>query len=102
MNQGSIFVAAKTSSWVAPARIASMTVLMRPSVGRTASRSSASLSPVGPVKANWLPFFSSERSAFWSASVKFRPIAMASPTDFMVVVRVESAEGNFSKAKRGP
>ena len=33
--------------------------------------------------------------------MKLRPIAMASPTDFMVVVRVESADGNFSKAKRG-
>ena len=47
------------------------------------------------------PFFSSERSAFCSASVKLRPIAMASPTDFMVVVSVASAAGNFSKAKRG-
>ncbi len=49
----------------------------------------------------WLPFFSRERSAFWRASVKLRPMAIASPTDFMVVVRVESADGNFSKAKRG-
>lgn len=74
---------------------------MRPSVGRTASASSSALSPVGPVKANCEPFFSRERSAFCRASVKLRPIAMASPTDFMVVVRVESADGNFSKAKRG-
>ncbi|ONI48413.1 hypothetical protein STIB_74390 [Streptomyces sp. IB2014 011-1] len=56
---------------------------------------------MGPVKANCEPFFSSERRAFWRASVKFRPIAIASPTDFIVVVRVESAEGNFSNAKRG-
>ncbi len=74
---------------------------MRPSVGRTDSASSSALSPTGPVKANCEPFFSSERRAFWRASVKFRPMAMASPTDFMVVVRVASAEGNFSKAKRG-
>ena len=47
------------------------------------------------------PFFSSERSAFCSASVKLRPIAIASPTDFIVVVSVGSAAGNFSKAKRG-
>ena len=47
------------------------------------------------------PFFSSERSAFCSASGKERPMAMASPTDFMVVVRVLSAAGNFSKANRG-
>ncbi len=45
--------------------------------------------------------FSRERSAFCSASVKLRPIAMASPTDFIVVVSVGSAAGNFSKAKRG-
>jgi hypothetical protein len=30
-----------------------------------------------------------------------RPIAIASPTDFMVVVSVASAAGNFSKLKRG-
>ncbi len=28
-------------------------------------------------------------------------MAMHSPTDFMAVVRVGSAPGNFSKAKRG-
>jgi hypothetical protein len=30
-----------------------------------------------------------------------RPIAIASPTDFIEVVSVVSAPGNFSKAKRG-
>jgi hypothetical protein len=30
-----------------------------------------------------------------------RPIAIASPTDFIVVVSVGSAAGNFSNAKRG-
>ncbi len=49
--------------------------------------------PVSPV--------SSERSAFCSDSAKQRPIAMASPTDFIAVVSVGSAPGNFSKAKRG-
>ena len=44
---------------------------------------------------------SSDRSAFCRASVKLRPIAIASPTDFMCVVRVASAPGNFSKANRG-
>ena len=52
-------------------------------------------------KASSEPFCSRERSAFWSASVKLRPMAMASPTDFMVVVSVGSAAGNFSNAKRG-
>ena len=41
------------------------------------------------------------RSAFWSDSLKVRPIAMVSPTDFMRVVRVASVSTNFSKVKRG-
>ena len=32
---------------------------------------------------------------------KLRPIAMASPTDFIAVVSIASAPGNFSKVKRG-
>ncbi len=49
--------------------------------------------PVSPV--------SSEASAFWSDSWMVRPIAIASPTDFIEVVSSGSAPGNFSKAKRG-
>ena len=49
--------------------------------------------PVRPV--------SSERSAFCRLSWKVRPIAIASPTDFIEVVSIGSAPGNFSKAKRG-
>ena len=49
--------------------------------------------PVRPV--------SSERKAFCRDSWKVRPIAMASPTDFIEVVSVSSAPGNFSNAKRG-
>ena len=41
------------------------------------------------------------RNAFWKLSVKLRPIAITSPTDFMAVVRFSVAPGNFSKAKRG-
>jgi hypothetical protein len=52
-----------------------------------------SSNPVSPV--------SSERSAFCSDSAKVRPMAMTSPTDFMEVVRIGSAPGNFSNAKRG-
>ena len=44
MNHGSILVASKTSSGVAPARSASMTFLSRPSCGAAISASSASLS----------------------------------------------------------
>ena len=35
------------------------------------------------------------------ASVKVRPMPIASPTDFICVPSVASAPGNFSKAKRG-
>ena len=44
---------------------------------------------------------SRERSALAKACWKVRPIAIASPTDFMWVVSVGSVPGNFSKAKRG-
>jgi hypothetical protein len=33
--------------------------------------------------------------------LKVRPTAIASPTDFICVVSVGSASGNFSKLKRG-
>ena len=71
---------------------------IRPSVGALATSRRRGLVVVGRSPSQWklLPFFSSERSAFCSASVKLRPIAMASPTDFIVVVRVWSAAGNFS------
>ena len=52
-----------------------------------------SSSPVSPV--------SSERSAFCKDSLNVRPIAIASPTDFIEVVSTAAAPGNFSKAKRG-
>ena len=55
----------------------------------------------GPSQWKTVPFLSIERIAFCSASVKERPMAMASPTDFIVVVSVGSAPRNFSKAKRG-
>jgi len=44
---------------------------------------------------------SSERNAFWIDSLNVRPMAMASPTDFIDEVSVWSASGNFSKVKRG-
>ena len=46
-------------------------------------------------------FLSRERSAFMSASGNDLPIAIASPTDFIVVVNLGSASWNFSKANRG-
>ena len=44
---------------------------------------------------------SRERMALANACLNVRPIAITSPTDFMCVVRSDSAPGNFSKAKRG-
>ena len=41
------------------------------------------------------------RSPFWRASAKDRPIAIASPTDFMLVESKAGVPGNFSKVKRG-
>ena len=41
------------------------------------------------------------RNAFCSDSWNVRPSAIASPTDFIWVVRRASARGNFSKSKRG-
>ena len=50
---------------------------------------------------NGAPRDSIDRSAFCSASGNERPIAMASPTDFMCVVSSVSALGNFSNANLG-
>ena len=44
---------------------------------------------------------SSERIPFCSASLKVRPMAMTSPTDFICVPRVLSAPGNFSNCHLG-
>ena len=64
---------------------------------RRASRSAAAVAPVTqPIRS-----ISRPRSPFWNASLKVRPMAMTSPTDFICVVSVGSAVGNFSKANRG-
>ncbi len=87
---------------VAPRRSARSTVSSRPSCGTRASSSACSAVPAGssPTQ-NSLGLCSSERIAFCSASTNERPIAIASPTLFIVVVSSRSAPGNFSKAKRG-
>ncbi len=75
----------------------------RPSVGvRSSSRSTArSAVPArGPVQKPAC-LVSIERIALPSDSANERPIAIASPTDFIVVVSVGSAPGNFSNANRG-
>ena len=60
------------------------------------SSSSSGRSSVSPHRS-----CSRERTAFCSASLNVRPMAMTSPTDFIWVVSVRSASGNFSKAQRG-
>ena len=42
-----------------------------------------------------------ERMHFWNASLNVLPMAIASPTDFICVVRVSSESGNFSNVHRG-
>ena len=69
-----------------------MTALF-PVSGSAAPSIATSSKPVSPV--------SSPRSAFCTLSAKVRPIAITSPTLFMLVVRYGSAPGYFSKAKRG-
>ena len=57
------------------------------------SSRSVRLKPLVPV--------SMPRKPFCSASLKVRPIAMTSPTDFIWVPRSGLASANFSKAQRG-
>ena len=104
-NHGSIKLSLKTSLTLKPARKASATWNKRSGPGSFNSRlmrskpsSPNSASPVGskPI----LPI-SRPRRAFCTDSWKVRPIAITSPTDFIWVVKRASADGNFSKAKRG-
>ena len=102
-NHLSIFVRLKHSSIDIPSWKACAKKKMRSAFGtlsllRNVS-SSTRVSRPSPQRPKRL--ISRLRSAFWSASLKVRPIAMASPTLFICVVRVGSASGNFSKVKRG-
>ena len=102
-NQGSKAVIAWMSSSEKPSRIAWAITRRRSGVTSdsffdTAARSGApgmaiSSKPVRPV--------SRLARAFCSDSWIVRPMAIASPTDFIAVVRLGSEPGNFSKAKRG-
>ena len=111
-NQGSMRQALWISSSPAPSRIACANFKSRsgvgvPSAARTLFLLSASSMPLAGSKpsiatsSSPVSPVSSERSAFCKLSLKVRPIAMASPTDFIEVVRTGVAPGNFSKANRG-
>ena len=101
--QRSILVAAYTCSIVAPAHNAFCTCCNRYSVGIfiASSREFFSPSEISVGKVNIASLRSRERSAFMRASGNDRPIAIASPTLFIVVVRRGSASWNFSNANRG-
>ena len=102
-NQGSNFVTEWISVSLKPCRIACAIVRKRSGVCwlialiiadlSGAPMMSTSSKPVRPV--------SIDASAFCKLSWMVRPIAMASPTDFIAVVRCGSDPGNFSNAKRG-
>ena len=78
--------------------------VVEPAVGAASAAASSSSSTVpsgsAPVQ-NPARLVSSERITLPSASMKLRPSDIASPTDFIVVVSVGSAPGNFSNANRG-
>ena len=76
---------------------------MRRSLGRVSSRSSRAglVSAAAPVHSDARPPSSSERTPLRKASWKVRPMAITSPIDFIWVVSVRSASGNFSKFHRG-
>jgi hypothetical protein len=99
-NHGSILVRASISAVPRPARYASPMAKIRSGFG-TRRRALRSSSDSGRSSESPKRSCSSERTAFWSASLNVRPMAMTSPTDFICVVRVRSASGNFSKAQRG-
>jgi hypothetical protein len=92
-----------------PKRIAWAIFRIRSGLGVSSSTPTASQSTAPPgveapaISTSFKPVrpISMERSAFCSDSPKERPIAIASPTDFMEVVSSGFAPGNFSKVKRG-
>ena len=105
-NQGVMAVRPATSSTVMPRRSASATYHRRSACGTDSfSRSdpdpSSAPLPAAGGESNPSWPVSRERSAFCSDSLKVRPMAMTSPTDFICVVSEVSVPGNFSKAKRG-
>ncbi len=95
-NHGSIADSAATSSIVAPAASRSATACSRVSPGVATS-----VSEPPPPHERSSARFSMPRHALPSASVNVRPIAIVSPTDFIVEESTGEASGNFSNANRG-
>ena len=76
---------------------------VQPSLGAVGERRQVIALDVGeePAAPRSNPDFSRPRQALPSASLNVRPIAITSPTDFIVDVSPGSASENFSKANRG-
>ncbi len=91
------------SSTESPARSACAAISNRSGRGveSTARYASAPPSPGGSTGSRPESPVSMLRSPFCSASAKLRPIAIASPTDFMEVESSAGVPGNFSKVNRG-
>ena len=91
------------SASLLPATIAARTAKMRSGVAVRRARSNALASMGWSGRSQPQPAWpvSRDRSAFWNDSSKQRPIAMASPTDFIDVVSTAGEPRNFSKANRG-
>ena len=90
-------VRAWISSTGCPRRNASSTWSKRSAPATWSASSSASV-PAGECGCE---SSSRDLSALANACLNVRPIAIASPTDFMWVVSPASAPGNFSNANRG-
>ena len=94
--------AAATSSTLIPARNARRRWKSRSAVGSSSFARSSSRRQRARGRRRGRPGpISSERIALPSASGNVRPIAIASPTDFIWIVSRLSARGNFSKVQRG-
>ena len=103
-NHGSIWVASKISSSVQPFTKAVCSQKMRSAFGIWSLRViSSRVGDCGSLLSKPKPQrpVSSERRHFCMDSLKVRPMDIASPTDFIEVVRTGLAVGNFSKVKRG-
>ena len=105
-NHGSILQDVKISSLDQPSRIACATCNRRSGVGVPSAARIAFLSSLWPrpsisISSSPVRPVSRPRRAFCNDSWNVRPIAITSPTDFIEVVNVRLAPGNFSNAKRG-
>ena len=99
-NQRSILVNSCTWSTVYPARKALEMTKIRLSVGsrRALSKSAITSSLFSTKPCMPWPIM---RSPFWMASSKVRPIAITSPTDFMLEPSSLSTPWNLPKSQRG-